>query len=90
MVADLKNQLSERDTAMAELKEQMEGIAAKDEQIATLTDRVAQLEAENEKLKAGPTQTEPKEDPAVPVPGVGKQLPANQAAYEEDIKAFKE
>lgn len=89
-ITNLEAQVAAKEADVTDLRGQVEMVAAKDEQIATLTDRVAQLEAENEKLKAGPTQTEPKEDPAVPVPGVGKQLPANRAAYEEDIKAFKE
>lgn len=89
-IGELKKQLETKDADLADLRSQAEGIAAKDERIADLTAQVNRLEAENEKLKAGPTTTAPQEDPDVPVPGAGKTVPANRAAYDADAKAFKE
>lgn len=89
-ITNLTGQIETKDATIANLQKQVDGITAKDEQIVNLTAKVTSLEAENDKLKAGPTTTEAKEDPAVQVPGAGKQLPANQAAYNDDLKAFKE
>lgn len=89
-ISNLTGQIETKDAAIANLQKQVDGIAAKDEQIVNLTAKVASLEAENEKLKAGPTVTEAKEDPDTHIPGAKQQIPANLAAYNEDVKAFQE
>lgn len=58
----------------------------KDAEITALKNKVADLESAAAKAKAGPTETEPKEDPAPQ--DMTKKSPRVEA-YEEDVKNFK-
>lgn len=74
-VANLKTEVSTLTTAATE----------KDTTIQNLTTKVNDLQAENDRLKALPTNTEPKEDPA-PQGGV---TDPRVDAYSKDVQNFK-
>lgn len=59
-------------------------------QSKTIVDKkLGELQTENDQLKAKPTQTEPKQDPRVQVPGAEVKMSSNQVAYNADVESFK-